>query len=147
MICPVLDKQYERLDAAKAAHPDEVMSAEEIHWIWEIQAHANRGHNGKPCPGDWARGLTSGEAVARMDQIRRPYRGYIIQSTSFLLRGGAGYTPHLVLTKHTASWSEDTHVHTGKVFASDEAALEGGIAMGEEMIDAGVVPSSRIILL
>jgi len=33
------------------------------------------------------------------------------------------------------------------VFASDEAALEGGIAMGEEMIDAGVVPSSRIILL
>jgi hypothetical protein len=55
MICPDLDKRYERLDEAKAAHPNEVMSTEEIRCIWEIQTHANRGHDGKPCPGDWAR--------------------------------------------------------------------------------------------
>jgi len=55
MICLELDKRYERLDETKAAHPREALSSEEIDCIREIQAHANRGHDGKPCPGDWAR--------------------------------------------------------------------------------------------
>jgi hypothetical protein len=58
MICPALDKKYERLDAVKAAHQEEPLSVEvfmeEMRCIWEIQAHASHGHNDEPCPGDWA---------------------------------------------------------------------------------------------
>ena len=79
-----------------------------------------------------------------MSQIRQPHKGYIIQSTSFV-RGG-GYTPHLDLIKHGRAYSDETPVHTGKVFASDEAALEGGIAIGKGMIDAGLMPSKIVIV-
>jgi hypothetical protein len=54
MICPVLDKTFERLDEARAAHLGEAMCAEKMRCIWQIQAHASRGHDDKPCPGDWA---------------------------------------------------------------------------------------------
>lgn len=80
-----------------------------------------------------------------MSQIRRLHRGYIVQSTSFAVRGG-GYTPHLDLIKHNRAYSDETPIHTGRVFVSDEAALEGGIAIGEEMIDAGFISSEIIIV-
>jgi hypothetical protein len=80
-----------------------------------------------------------------MSQIRRVHRGYIIQSTSFALRGG-GYTPHLDLIKHSRAYSDETPVHTGRVFPSDEAALECGIAIGKDMIDAGFVPSGIVVV-
>jgi hypothetical protein len=80
-----------------------------------------------------------------MSQIRQLHRGYIVQATSFAIRGG-GYTPHLDLIKHSRAYSDETPVHTGKVFASDEAALEGGIAIGKDMIDAGFVPNKIVIV-
>lgn len=54
MNCPVLNNLHIRRDLAKAAHPDELLSAAEMHWAWEIEDHASHGHDGKPCPGDFA---------------------------------------------------------------------------------------------
>lgn len=80
-----------------------------------------------------------------MSQIRQHHNGHIIQSTSFPVRGG-GFTPHLDLIRHCRSYSDETPVDTGVVFSSDEAALEGGIAIGKEMIDAGFTRGRVIVL-
>ncbi len=65
MICPALDKKYERLDAVRAAHQNGPLSVdaflEEMRYTWEIQAHASHGHNDKPCPGDWAQMYNRGQ--------------------------------------------------------------------------------------
>jgi hypothetical protein len=50
MICPELDELYKRRDIAKSIHPSEVLSAAEMRCMSAIEAHASRGHNGKPCP-------------------------------------------------------------------------------------------------
>jgi hypothetical protein len=77
-----------------------------------------------------------------MSQIRRSYNGYIIQSTSFQLRGMAGFTPHLLIIRRTLAFSDEMPYDTGMVFASNEGALAGGIAIGRGMIDSGLCPAA-----
>jgi hypothetical protein len=55
MICRELDHLYNRLDLAgiiKGSGKD--FSAKEMRLMWEIQAHTSHGHDGEPCPGDFA---------------------------------------------------------------------------------------------
>lgn len=59
MCCHELDNLYARRDLAKAAHPNEVLSGEEMHWMWAIEAHASHGHDGEPCPGDFCTDVSS----------------------------------------------------------------------------------------
>src|ERR1019366_1145161 len=58
MICHELDNRCARLDTADAAYWNEPHSTERLtQWmqaISAVEAHASHGHDGNPCPGDFA---------------------------------------------------------------------------------------------
>jgi len=69
-------------------------------------------------------------------RVEKQYRGHKIQATSFKLRSG-DYTVHYNVVTHTKRHSDDSYIQSGKVFGSEQEALDAGIKMGEQAVDGG----------
>jgi hypothetical protein len=75
-------------------------------------------------------------------RVKKLYKDFVIEVRAPELRPG-GFTAHLCVTKHEKSYVDETLIHTGQVFSTANEALEAGLAIGKQKIDAGLAPTDR----
>jgi hypothetical protein len=68
-------------------------------------------------------------------KTREHYHGFVIDVTVYDLRDG-GFTSHFNIEKHDASGATVTHFETGQRFETHQAALEAGLQLGRNKVDA-----------
>lgn len=51
---------------------------------------------------------------------------------------------HVDIRKHNGHYSDETHFESGAIFSSENVALEAGIQIGKQKIDAGFQPKSIV---
>lgn len=73
-----------------------------------------------------------------MSRKSEQYKGQTVIATSIPLKGGIAYTVHYSIVTSDRMHDDDTYRESGKVFATDEDALEAGIRIGKQLIDNSI---------
>ena len=69
-------------------------------------------------------------------RVKKLYKDYVIEVTAPAVRTG-GFTAHLCIRKDAKSYTDETPIHSGKVFSTANEALEAGLEIGKQQIDTG----------
>jgi hypothetical protein len=77
-------------------------------------------------------------------RVKKQYQEYVIEVLAVAVRTG-GFTAHFTIMKDGRSYVDVTPIHSGKVFATENEALEGGLALGRQMIDGGLQPKKIVV--
>ena len=69
----------------------------------------------------------------------------MIQATAIPLREPKGtFTVHVDIRKDNGHYSDETHFESGAIFSSENAAVEAGLQIGKQKIDAGFQPKNIV---
>lgn len=79
-----------------------------------------------------------------MSKIRQNYKDHVIEVASFPLRDG-GYTMHFFLEQHGHDILV-TQFESGQRSETDEEALQAGIRLGQQKIEAGYEPKTPVVV-
>jgi hypothetical protein len=79
------------------------------------------------------------EGQGTTHRVKESYKQYGIEVVAIAVRTG-GFTPHLTIRKDARSYVDETPIHTGKVFPTENEALQSGLSIGKRMIDTGFQP-------
>jgi hypothetical protein len=74
-------------------------------------------------------------------RVKKLYKDFVIEVRAPAVRTG-GFTAHVCIRKDQKSYVDETLVHSGKVFPTANEALEAGLAIGRQKIDAGLRSTS-----
>ncbi len=77
-------------------------------------------------------------------RVKKLYKDYVIEVTAPAVRTG-GFTAHLCIRKDAKSYTDETPIHSGKVFSTANEALEAGVEIGKQQIDAGFQPVKIVV--
>jgi hypothetical protein len=72
-------------------------------------------------------------------RLKKSYKGFVIEVTAPAVRTG-GFTAHLSIIRETKTHTDDTPIYSGKVFETANEALEAGLTIGRQQIDADFQP-------
>jgi hypothetical protein len=72
-------------------------------------------------------------------RVKKLYKDYVIEVTVPAVRTG-GFTAHLCIRKDAKSYTDETPIHSGKVFSTANEALEAGVEIGNSRL---MLASSR----
>lgn len=72
------------------------------------------------------------------------YKGQTVTATAISISSGSACTVHYSIVKSGAAHEDDMYRKSGKVFATDEDALEAGIRIGKQLIDSGFRPTEIV---
>jgi hypothetical protein len=76
-----------------------------------------------------------------MSRLQKPYKRFVIKATALPLREPENtFTVHVNVRKDTGRYSDETPFESGKIFATENEALEAGIQIGTQHIDSGFQP-------
>ncbi len=76
-----------------------------------------------------------------MIRIRKTHNKHVIEATS-IQSVGTRFTVHFDIETHKGGHINVTHFESDQLFKSDTEALEAGLRMGQQKIDAGYDPST-----
>ena len=80
-----------------------------------------------------------------MSRLQKSYKRFVIKATALPLREPKNsFTAHINIRKDTGRYSDETPFESGKIFASENEALEAGIRMGTRQIDSGFQPKNIV---
>jgi len=80
-----------------------------------------------------------------LNRLTRLYKGFEIEVTAVSVRGEKNsFTAHLVISKDARSYTDEMVFHSGQIFPDINAALEAGIKIGQQQIDAGFRPATVV---
>ena len=88
--------------------------------------------------------LPAGSQEGTTHRVKRLYEGYVIEVTAFPLQTG-GFTTHFYIRKDAKSYTDETLIPSGEVFATANEALEAGFELGKQRIDAGFHPTKIVL--
>jgi len=94
--------------------------------------------------GESVHGLPAGSREDATHRVKRLYEGYIIEVTAFPSQTG-GFTAHFCIRKDAKSYTDETPIPSGEVFATANEALEAGFELGKQRIDAGFHPTKIVL--
>jgi hypothetical protein len=76
-----------------------------------------------------------------MSRLQESYKRFVIKATALPLREPENsFTVHINIRKDTGRYSDETPFESGKIFPSENEALEAGIQIGKQQIDSGFQP-------
>ena len=80
-----------------------------------------------------------------MSRLQKSYKRFVIKATALPLREPKdSFTVHVNIRKDTGRYSDETPFESGKIFATENEALEAGIQIGQEQIDSGFQPKNLV---
>ena len=77
-------------------------------------------------------------------RIKKLYKDYVIEVTAPAVRTG-GFTAHLCIRKDAKSYTDETPIQSGKVLSTANEALEAGLEIGKQQVDAGFQPVKIVV--
>jgi hypothetical protein len=69
-----------------------------------------------------------------------PYKGCAIVATAVAM-GDNRFTAHLCITRDAKRYTDETPFEPERMFATANEALEAALAVGKQLIDAGIQPT------
>jgi hypothetical protein len=78
-----------------------------------------------------------------MSRLQKSYKRFVIKATALPLREPKdSFTVHVNIRKDTGRYSDETPFESGKIFGTENEALEAGIRLGTQQIDSGFQPKN-----
>jgi hypothetical protein len=75
---------------------------------------------------------------------RQGYKGYVIVARSYELQDG-GFSAEFSVEEHEADGFMETEFYLPETFPTQESAIEAGIRVGRQKIDAGFERGSAVV--
>jgi hypothetical protein len=80
-----------------------------------------------------------------MSRLQKSYKRFVIKAIALPLREPENtFTVHVSIRKDTGRYSDETPFESGKIFATENEALEAGIQLGTQQIDSGFRPKNTV---
>jgi hypothetical protein len=80
-----------------------------------------------------------------MSRLQKSYKRFVIKATALPLREPRdSFSVHVNIRKDTGRYSDETPFESGKIFATENEALDAGIQLGTQQIDSGFQPRNIV---
>lgn len=82
-----------------------------------------------------------------MSRRRQNYKQHVVEVTTYQINDEeGGYTHHFDIEDHTNGKHVDiTHFESGQRFKTDEEALEAGMTLGRQKVEAGYEKGTPVV--